>query len=291
MPKILAFGGAGLASGGTINGNLVITGTLDVTGVATFTTTVTGSGNIMAGAAFAVGFTGRAQIRSSADAVLEFRNAANGANASGTFLNLTTTGLALFADGTAAAPSCAAASNTAIGLFKYNTGVLGIAGGSVVFQQNAGTINSVINALNYWAPSTGLITWASGAVQSLAFDVAIGKSAAGILALYGTSTANGSSLALASDKKVTFSSTTDPDGTKDFAIARQGAGVGQAEDGAGTLEDFKADYFWLVNEGTNGSDAATLLNGPAGTAGNPDKWLKVKGSDGTVYVIPAWTPT
>ena len=71
MPKILPGGGGLSTSGGTISGDLAITGTLDVTGVATFTTTVTGSGNIMAGAAFAIGFTGRSQWKSSADGVLE----------------------------------------------------------------------------------------------------------------------------------------------------------------------------------------------------------------------------
>lgn len=35
--------------------------------------------------------------------------------------------------------------------------------------------------------------------------------------------------------------------------------------------------------------AATLLNAPAGAAGNPDIWIKIE-YNGTVYVIPAWTP-
>lgn len=38
-----------------------------------------------------------------------------------------------------------------------------------------------------------------------------------------------------------------------------------------------------------GSDAMTLLNGPANTAGNPDTFLKIN-INGTDYVIPAWTP-
>lgn len=40
---------------------------------------------------------------------------------------------------------------------------------------------------------------------------------------------------------------------------------------------------------TNGTDAATLLNGPANTAGNPDVWFRMQ-VNGTTYVIPAWTP-
>ena len=70
-----AMSGGGISSvvPGNINftGNVDIDGTLNVDGVATFVTTVTGSGNIMAGAAFALGFTGRGQWKSSADGFLE----------------------------------------------------------------------------------------------------------------------------------------------------------------------------------------------------------------------------
>lgn len=41
---------------------------------------------------------------------------------------------------------------------------------------------------------------------------------------------------------------------------------------------------------TNGADAATLLNGPGGTAGNPDIWVKLN-VNGTDYCFPAWTFT
>lgn len=39
-----------------------------------------------------------------------------------------------------------------------------------------------------------------------------------------------------------------------------------------------------------GSDAMTLLNGPAGTANNPDTFIRIK-INGVLHVIPAWTPT
>ena len=66
-----SFSGGTVPNNTTFSGNVAITGTLDVTGVATFTTTVTGSGNIMAGAAFALGFTGRGQFKSSADGIIK----------------------------------------------------------------------------------------------------------------------------------------------------------------------------------------------------------------------------
>lgn len=65
------FTGGTVAGATTFSDNVIISGTLDVTGVATFTTTVTGSGNIMAGAAFALGFTGRGQFKSPSDGVIE----------------------------------------------------------------------------------------------------------------------------------------------------------------------------------------------------------------------------
>ena len=74
--------GGGGFSGGTVpdattfSGNVIIQGTLDVTGVATFTTTVTGSGDIYAGAAFDIGFTGRGKFKSSADGIISLLNAA-----------------------------------------------------------------------------------------------------------------------------------------------------------------------------------------------------------------------
>lgn len=65
------FTGGTVAGATTFSDNVLISGTLEVTGAVTFTTTVTGSGNIMAGAAFALGFTGRGQFKSSSDGLLE----------------------------------------------------------------------------------------------------------------------------------------------------------------------------------------------------------------------------
>ena len=81
-----AMSGGGISSTvpGNINftGNVDIDGTLNVDGVATFVTTVTGSGNIMAGAAFALGFTGRSQFKSSADGLIQVCAAAGNTGSS-----------------------------------------------------------------------------------------------------------------------------------------------------------------------------------------------------------------
>ncbi len=179
MPKILPGSGNSLASGGTITGNLAITGTLDVTGVATFTTTVTGSGNIMAGAAFALGFTGRGQWKSSADGVLK----------------------AFAADGTTGAQVCVGSgSDTAPGLSftaQLTAGFRAIATSpltlGLVMNSSNTTYHAWVGSTGYGVGSAQSIFWASATHTPSAAnaDLLLARSAAGVL---GVSGATGSKL-------------------------------------------------------------------------------------------------
>jgi len=64
-----------------------------------------------------------------------------------------------------------------------------------------------------------------------------------------------------------------------------------ADGGACTLGAASTTPTHRLNTATTsaGSDAMTLLNGPSGTAGNPDIFITIN-VNGTSYVIPAWAP-
>jgi hypothetical protein len=76
----------------------------------------------------------------------------------------------------------------------------------------------------------------------------------------------------------------------DVGLTRQAPGRYKVSDGGAGYGDLEVAFPWLRNETAAGAATATLTNAPAGAAGNPDKWLQVKDSAGTIHVIPAWTP-
>lgn len=65
-----------------------------------------------------------------------------------------------------------------------------------------------------------------------------------------------------------------------------------ADGGVVTLGATSTTPQHILNTATQaaGSDVMTLTNGPAGTAGDPDLFVKIT-INGSTYVIPAWTPT
>ena len=184
------FSGGVVPGDTTFSGNVIISGTLDVTGVATFTTTVTGSGDVAAGAAFSHLWTGRSRLKSSANGLVEG------------FANDGTTALSAFGFGTDTYIGRSAAAK--IGLYGASLAV----GASLAFA------------------SDKVVTFSSTTDPDGTVDTSIGRSAAGVVGFYsGTAQALGAAIALASDMGVRYSSTTDPDGTIDLVVGRSSAGV------------------------------------------------------------------
>jgi len=116
-----------------------------------------------------------------------------------TFFNLTVTGTALFANGTAAAPSIAFASETGTGLFRQSAGVLGFAISGVLtfrmFNPSAGgrLLGGVVNNTLLLDDAGGISLLAAGTNQNITLTPSgtgfaqIG-SASGTLLLVGTGT-------------------------------------------------------------------------------------------------------
>lgn len=139
------------------------------------------------------------------------------------------------ADGAAATPSLAFDNESNTGWFLRGAQSLGL---SIVGTQRWElTMPGGIPVMKLG--STGVYGW-TGSTPDAGADTVLGRSGAGIVGLYSAADrSTGAHLAMASDKKHTFSSTTDPDGTVDAALSRAAAGKIQVEDGAGADRDLQ----------------------------------------------------
>lgn len=206
--------------------SVLIPGDLEVQGDTTLADQVIATGDIYAGAAFDLGFTGRAKFKSPADGIVTLLNAAEsgftrmqygGTTAAFPAIKRNATALNFrLADDSADAPITA-------GTATFSGAVL----------PTGGVALGAVAAASLWSALflSGNVTWTDGAG---ARDTAVGRSAAGKVALYGASDAVGANLAFASDKVIQFSSTTDPDGTVDTSIGRSAANVVALYGGTGT---------------------------------------------------------
>lgn len=174
--KVLDLGGAGtvpatITGNKNFTGNVDIDGTLNVDGVVTFVTMVTGSGNIMAGAAFALGFTGRGQFKSSVDGRVELY-AADGS----------TFGILRVGTGTAAVNALSMRGDVRTGFFSPAAGVIGVAPFGVEYTRfhESGAVGALQQA------ATNLIIWTDGAVSGTQ-DTKLRRVSAGIVGTRGGS--------------------------------------------------------------------------------------------------------
>ena len=179
-----------------------------------------------------------------------------------------------FADGSAAAPSIYHDGDTNNGLYF---------GTDIINYSTAGTLRGSISAAGLFtigSASGTQVHVVNGTINLLA------GSADAYSARFRSSTTTDSARVAVNNS----------DATRGFEFKGVfGAGTEQL-----TLGSDSADLMYLNRAGTvvtfpnigttaTGAGAATLLNAPAGAAGNPDIWINLT-VGGTVYVIPAWTP-
>ena len=105
--------------------------------------------------------------------------------------------------------------------------------------------------------SSGALRW--GTSPNTSVDLIVARSAASVLGLYGASLSVGSSLALASDKVVGWSTTTDPDGTVGPIVGPIGS--------SGWSIRFVDDGVSLHRSGVNANDLLVANDGNYATIG------------------------
>lgn len=147
--------------------------------------------------------------------------------------------------------------------------------------------------------SSGAVTIgvaAAGALHTLNGDLRIGgttaasaasvyrNSTTGFLSIQGDSSATPSAINIYGSSHASLASIIR------FVSANTTSGEVSAL-GQWTIQPSGTSQVPRINTATTaaGVAAATLANAPAGDAGNPDLWVNLN-FNGTLYVVPAWTP-